>query len=72
MRASQEDPWDPKLAAVREERAAHRAKQCSSLPFKPTTNDLGYRTSKAATPAFTPRYTSSITFRPMNLARAGY
>lgn len=67
-----EDPWELKIAAARERAAAERGKRFSSLPFKPTTNDLAYRTSKAASPAFTPRYTSSITFRPINMSRAGY
>ena len=54
-----EDPWDDKKKAARAKAAAERA--LIPVPFKPGGNKPG--------PAFLPRYTSSITFRPSNLMK---
>lgn len=67
-----EDPWDLKIQAARERAAALRAQTAKvgdGKPFKPTSNDLAYRTSKNAKPAFAPMYSSSIVFCPRNLGR---
>ena len=54
-----EDPWDDKKKAARAKAAAERA--LVSVPFKPGGSKPG--------PAFLPRFTSTITFRPSNLKR---
>ena len=64
-----EDPWDAKIATKRTRAAAERALMADGKAFKPTSYDLDYRTSKNATPAFRPIYSSSIVFRPSNLRR---
>lgn len=63
------DPWDDKIKAARQRAADERTKMYDSKPFKPMTNDLGYRSTKGAAPAFQTLYTSTIVFRPSNLGR---
>ena len=57
------------VKAKREANAAQRALMADTKAFKPTRGDQDYRYSKGATPAFAPKYTSSIIFRPSNVNR---
>ena len=64
----QDDPWEAKIAAARARAAEHRGKIQGR--WRPTVGDTEYRLCKAAQPAFAPLASSSITFRPSNLARS--
>lgn len=64
-----EDPWDDKVKAARENTAQQRKLMYDTKPFKPTRGDQDYRYTKGPAPAFAPKYTSSIVFRPSNVGR---